>query len=45
MSSPSFDSLAEPQHGHVSGTGMTTRSRQMIGKRLSRRAVALKGFD
>ena len=27
MSSPSFDSLAEPQHRQVSGAGMTTRSR------------------
>ena len=27
VSSRSFDSLAEPQHGQVSGAGMTTRSR------------------
>jgi hypothetical protein len=27
MSSPSFDSFVEPQHGQLSGVGMTTRSR------------------
>jgi hypothetical protein len=27
--SPSFDSRADPQHGHCVGTGRTTRSRSM----------------
>ena len=27
MSSPSFDSRADPQHGQVCGAAMTTRSR------------------
>jgi hypothetical protein len=27
MSSPSFDSLADPQHGQLSGAAITTRSR------------------
>ena len=46
MSSPSFDSLLDPQHGQLSGAGdHDALARQMIGERFARRPLALEGLD
>jgi hypothetical protein len=46
MSSPSFDSLAEPLHGQVAGRGNDDAlARQMIGKWVTRRPLAREGCD
>ena len=45
MSSPSFDSRPDPQHGQLQHGDHHALTRQMIGERFARRTLALERFD